>query len=333
MACIIGENRPLQQLSADFDIDPVCHSPRGACRLGRRTARGPGVFGIPGAALGYCQALFRYQGDAEAHSRFVHNELSRIHAPWAKSHEIYWGHRRAEPKELYLSNAMNPLVDNGRVPIVITGLDPARDEDEIRELLNLQAPVRRQETVLVRLVISSLDSIGPMSRIVAELVDRVATEKTPPAFWPLLQGDVGDDVWKALAHAIGDAWLYMNVAVNPWTPLSKETKITSQVTVAQVPVGLACGITADGTVQIEPGQLAGFDEGARYNMEEYLTQVSLTVDVPPTIILLGPTKPTWTDEQNALRVAQTLPHLRRALEGLWNKVAPAVRDSVWALPA
>ena len=63
MGCAIASNKPLQRLQIDLEIPAQCNSSRGDCKMSleRKNCREDEGFimGGLGAAIGYCQGLFR----------------------------------------------------------------------------------------------------------------------------------------------------------------------------------------------------------------------------------------------------------------------------------
>lgn len=248
MACKIAENRPLSLLRQEIGLPNQCHSLREDCIHGYERHTGEYIMGIPGAALGYCQALFNRDGGPEIHTKKVTALLSEIGAPWAKSHELFWGNRRDESASEFVAQGMRPLWGSGRVPILITELDPARNIETIESIIGTTPAVHPGEVILLRLVLSGEESVRQAVTLVKRLLYASRTDCEMPKWWPLFQSDMKVDAWKHFKHLLGDDWRFANLAVNPFVPLDVFGHLHEQITVAQVPVGLASGISTNGTV-------------------------------------------------------------------------------------
>ena len=155
-----------------------------------------------------------------------------------------------------------------------------------------------------------------------------------PRWWPLFQGDLTVYQWSRLKGSLESAWKFVNIAVNPFCRPDVFETIREQITVAQVPVGLADGIHSDGTIELALGmvRLTGATDCPRYSLLEYMTKL-LSLDVAPTLIVLGPSLPTWSNAINQERVGQLIPVLRVGCDILWNGLSRSRRNMVWALSA
>jgi hypothetical protein len=333
MGCHLAENGPLKRLRDDLGFPDQCHSLRPRCIEGFEPRKGSAVLGAPGAVIGYCQALFNYAGNPAAHTRRVVRLLNEIEAPWANSHELFWGFRRDESPSAFVQRGITPLLGNGRVPIVITGLDPARDKSTIESILATDPVIYSGETILVRIILGNDDSIFPAAEIITRLLKNSIASKEMPKWWPLLQTNFNVSQWKRLRNLLGSAWKYVNVAVNPFGSADVVDFAAQQLTIAQVVLGGAAGIFDDGHIQLAPGvKVFGSSDAALYSLDDYARQLS-TLEIAPTLIVLGPSAPDWTDRDNKRRIAKFLPILRRACDQLWNGIQPMRREAVWKLAA
>lgn len=333
MACHIAANPPLARLRAFLGLPEQCHSFRPRCAMGLEAGPKAWTLGAPGAAIGYCQALFGRAGVAAEHTRHVLRLLQEIDAPWANSHEMFWGHIGDEPPEQFLVGGMTPLVGSGRVPVLITSLDPAADGTVIDSIFAAQPPICPGETVLVRLVLERDGAVAAAASLMRRLVDRAVSDHEMPTWWPLWQSPASVDVMVRLKSALGELWKYANVAVNPFTPNEVHSLVGDQLTVAQVVVGAADGIASDGQVTLAAGMtISGAAPLASYSLPAYFEKLS-DLETPPTLILLGPSRPSWTDGMNQERIAKLLPHLHSACTHLWHRIEKNRRDQVWRMSA
>jgi len=321
MVCGIAENLPLQKLSADLGEHPRCHSRRGHCVRGLSAADENAALGAPGAAIGYCQALFTYAGDPKRHSEKVSALLLDAGAPWARSHELYWSFRGSEEPVDFVTSAMTPLRQAGRVPVLITRLDPAEDLDEIRAVFGTTVPLARGETILVRLVLGSEASLGPAVELLRDLVTQAKRSSAMPQWWPLFQSGYSAMTWARLAVLAGPAWKYVNLAVNPFTDASVLDRFPEQITVAQLPIGLADGIGIDGNVRLAKGMaISGANGRSEWSLPSFFTDLAQR-GLAPTLIVLGPSLPDWSDAMNATRIMRFVPALKEACSILWSRVS------------
>ena len=335
MVCKVADHKPLVSLREELGLTPQCHSLRDRCIHGYMRQTGDYTMGIPGAALGYCQALFNRAGGPEIHTEEVTRLLSEIDAPWAKSHELYWGNRQDETPAQFVEEGMRPLWGSGRVPILITELDPAKDMEIINSIVAAKPAVYPGEVVLIRLALSSQDSISPAVDLVNRLLSESLSTRTMPAWWPLFQSGMDVAGWGNFKEQLGDAWKFMNLAVNAFTPSDVFEYVREQVTVAQVPVGLAEGISADGTIQMAKGMVRLTNapgECASYSLPDYMERLT-TLETAPTLIVLGPSLPEWDEATNQKRIAALLPHLKAGCDKLWGSLAESHRDMIWGLAA
>jgi hypothetical protein len=333
MACRIADNKPLAKLSRELGISPRCHGKRRECIQGFQTHDGAFVMGAAGAAIGYCQALFANTGNARQHTEKLQRLLREIEAPWCESHELQWGYRLNASAGDFVSNACAPLLGSGRVPILITALDPARHADELRTILASAPALPDSESILVRVILNSTDSVTAITEILRKLVADARTQGRMPKWWPLLQGTISRPQWSALKASLGTDWNYVNVAVNPFVADDVYAEVESQITVAQIPVARSEGIHSDGEVQLHPSvRILGAAGDATYSMAKFAEKLA-RLPVAPTVIVLGPSQQDWSDEENQERTAAILPLVRQMCDQLWSELTPQRREQVWKLAA
>ncbi len=334
MACEIAANEPLSRLRDDLGLAHQCHSIRVKCFKGLSRRSSELALGVPGAALGYCQALFNYSGSPSDHSMKVARCLSEINAPWSQSHELYWGYRTGESPEGFMEAGMRPLLGSGRVPVVITGLDARDDFALIDRIVSSRPPVVPGETVLVRIVLKSNHSAKSAASLVTRLVDKAEQNAEMPPWWPLFQSDGPVDLWNGVRRELGERWRYVNVAINPFTPKGIAEFIGEQVTVAQTPIGLARGMSDEGTIRLEPGMvISGAPDSGEWRFDEFMRTLLEVCSAVPTLIVLGPSLPSWSDKDNIERIQRFLPLLRKACAMLWRGLSASRQEEVWRLSA
>jgi hypothetical protein len=333
MGCHLAENAPLKKLSSELDLPLQCHSFRRGCRQGLSQPTGEVALGAPGAVLGYCQALFGLRQGAAEHSTFVRDTLREINAPWWASHELFWQHKGDREAGEFLDAALQPLLGSGRIPVVITGLDPAADSFAIEEILDARPACAAGETILFRLPLKSVESIPVAVALLHRLLDRAREEGVMPAWWPLFQANFAPTSWQAFRSAAGSAWSYANVAVNPFTHPESFDVVRSQVTVAQLPIGLAEGMSETGQIHLAPGMvISGAPDGASWNINDYANTLR-QLPMAPTLIVLGPSLPEWTDDMNRQRLLRFLPLLQDACTRIWKGLPAKRRDLILGLAA
>jgi hypothetical protein len=333
MVCSIADNTPLKKLERELNIRPRCHGKRRECIQGFETSVGDFVLGLPGTALGYCQALFNNAGDPFTNTEQVLKFLKEIQAPWSHSHELFWGYRNDEMPAQYVEKGIKPLIGTGRVPILITGLDPRNDRTEIESIMSTCPAVPENETVLLRTILSDEESLDQITQIIRNQLQASRLSGKMPKWWPLLQGNLTAAEWERLEQKLGADWAYVNVATNPFVSHEAFQFLRDQITVAQIAVGSAVGILSDGTIELpKTMRLTGAPEQAVYSLPQYVQQLSELL-LPPTLIVLGPSQPGWSDTQNQDRIAKLLPLLRKACDDLWKSLSANRRDEVWKMAA
>lgn len=333
MVCSINDNRPLKKLEKELNLPPRCHGKRRECIHGFETTDGDFVMGLPGTALGYCQALFNYTGHPATHTKKVIRLLTEIEAPWSNSHELFWGHRDTETPGEFVEQGTQPLLGTGRVPILITGLDPRFHRQELEEIMATTPALPKNETLLLRTILTGENSTREIASIIRNLLFEARSTETMPKWWPLLQGDLSAHEWERLRNELGTDWNFTNVAVNPFVSDDVREIVQEQITVAQIPVGLAEGIHADGRIEIPHGmKITGASDGAFYSLPEFASML-VTLPLSPTLIILGPALPDRSDLDNQKRLATLLPLLRITCDKLWDGLTPQRREEVWKLTA
>lgn len=334
MACRIAENEPLKRLRGEFNLPPQCHSLRtDDCIHKLDKPKGNYAMGVPGAALGYCQALFVKKENPKEHTQKIISLLSSINAPWFKSHELFWGNRTTETVGEFISKSVEPLLGSGRMPILISPLNPNIDYSTIKEIINANPLMFEGETTLLRIVLTDKHSVEAAANLMIEVLKNARTSGQMPKFWLLLQGQLSNSDWQHLKNLLGDDWQYVNIAVNPFTTDGLPDFCWEQVTVAQVVLGHKEGINENGTIQLPMGmKIAGANDGAEYNIFEYFSKLD-QLDVAPTLIILGPSLPEWSDEYNLKRIEQLLPLLKKSCNQLWRALSDKKKEMVWELTA
>lgn len=333
MACRIADNKPLAKLSQELGLMQKCHSRRLSCIQGLELPSTDFVLGVSGAAIGYCQALFSNAGDPSLHTQKVQRLLREIEAPWHKSHELQWSYRNNATAKDFISGACAPLLGIGRVPILITSLDPAREGNELKAILETVPTVPESETILVRVVLSGTESAVAVGIMLQDMLAKARAQRRMPNWWPLLQGSIPVRDWKMIKTMLGKDWDYVNVAVNPFISADVFTEVESQITVAQIPVAKAEGIHTDGHVQIHSTvKFLGATDNASYSMPEYAGRLSC-LPTAPVLIVLGPSEQDWSDGENQERISNLLPLVHQVCDQLWNKLTPRRRNEVWRLSA
>jgi hypothetical protein len=317
----------------DLGISPQCHSFRENCVRKYSTAASDGVFAAAGAAIGYCQALFDRKNTPGEHTDYVNQQLALINAPWPNSHELFWGYRDRWKADEYLTDAIKPLCGRGRVPILITGLDPAYQEDEIQTILRTSPPVVPGEPVLIRLLLSDSRSIDSAANLLLKLFEAAQKSRMMPTWWPLFQGDLSEQKWTLFKKSLGDLWRYSNLAINPFVPKESLAVIWEQVTVAQLPIGLESGIQDDGIVSLVPGmRVTGIRDIWTYSFFKFMDDIR-SLKISPTLIVLGPSSPDWPSEWNTLRVKKFIPLLIEGTKILWQRLGKERQEALLKLPA
>lgn len=319
MACRIADNPALERLRADIGADRLCHSQRVDCIRRLPRAENEGFYGIAGAFMGYCQALFALKGSRASNTERITALLERENLPWARSHELFHGHRRELTVGEFVTQAAAPLRHFGRVPILISGLDPDADAEEVQEIFSSPAQVIPGETILVRLVVRSDASFEALEKLLRRLVDTASRERQMPRWWPLIQSGGSPAQWSALRKRLGPLWRYVNIAVNPFTPSDQWEILADQIMVTQFVVPHSRDITGDGDVRVTEGmKIAGAPPEASYNICEMIAAAG-GLRSWPTAIFLGPALDCWSDDENANRVAKAVRIFTAEVERQWSQ--------------
>lgn len=336
MACKIAINSPLRNLMGFLGVSSHhCHSLRETCIHHLEQIGNDEMFyGSLGAIVGYCQALFNKLPESAAaeNTRKVTTLLEEAGMPFPKSHELFFGHKN--PKETvqeFLDESTRPLRGIGRVPILITGLQTSQNGDMeiIKSITETGINIIPDETALIRILIDDTDmSLNKTADLIFDLIKKAEAEKKMPQWWPLLQGDISPATWKKLKEKLGEYWKFTNVAINPFC--SVPDFVMDQVTVGQLVVGAAEGVSEE-TIRLAPGmKILGARDEEAYEVEKYFSQLGFLAHVP-TIIVLGPSLPQWSDDDNKARLSALLPLLRGHCEKLW-KIGERFGE-VWQLAA
>lgn len=317
MVCRIADNPALDRLRSDIGAERLCHSQRIDCIHRLPRAEEAGYYGIAGAFLGYCQALFSLRRPYADNTNRIIALLESESLPWARSHELFYGHKGDGPVADFVTSAAAPLRDLGRVPILITGLSPSADRAALREVFGAVAEVVPGETILVRMVVSDDESFAALEALVRGLVDEAVRSQTMPRWWPLIQSGGTARQWADLKARLGPLWTYMNVAVNPFSPEDHWEVVADQIMVAQFVVPHARDIDEDGSARLSEGmQISGALAGASYNIRHLVQRVG-ALPSWPTAIFLGPTLDGWSDRDNLDRVAKAVRVFIDEIETLW----------------
>ena len=333
MACKIAENLPLSKLAKSLGVPVRCHGRRHACIQNLAMESEDVVLGAAGAVLGYCQALFQPSATATEHTLKVSRLLAEIRAPWAQSHELFLGHRGRQTTTGFVSDAFEPLRGTGRVPILITGLDPAGDAAELAEVIAARIPVPESQTVLVRVVLKSPGSIDAAAQLLLRMVAEAKATRRLPLWWPLLQSPLPVAEWRRLRALLGEVWAYTNIAVNPFADEALYDEAPEQITVGQIAVGKSEDICSDGRISLAPEmKILGSESIGAYSLHGFLERLG-KLPVVPTLIVLGPSQPGWNDAANQERLVKLLPLLRAGCDKLWHALTPERREQVWQLAA
>ncbi|MBE2284579.1 MAG: hypothetical protein IAE77_14070 [Prosthecobacter sp.] len=344
MACSVANNTPLKRLEAELNLPKRCHGRRAHCIKGFEAAPADSILGMPGTAIGYCQALFPRETSAKEHTKKVSRLLDEIQAPWANSHELFWGYKQDQSPAPYVNDATAPLVGVGRVPIIITGIDPATGAQDIDELIQTHPNLAPEETILFRIVLNDEVSVEAAAHLMRSILERARATRSMPRWWPLLQAQFGAHLWEKLAHLLGDDWQFANVGVNPFVPQDAFEFCFPQITVGQIVVGGVDDIASDGTISVPSSMpiLGASDARRSYHLPSFVRMLMneelLGGDrsggiLSPTVIVLGPCQDGWSDLVCQKRLSRLLPHLRDASDVLWSKLSVERRQAVWQMDA
>lgn len=312
----------LERLRKVAGASPQCHSSRPHCQLGYNQDEDRStVLGIQGAAVGYCQGLLnKREGDTpEDHTVYFTEQLKSLGAPFYESHELLITQKpRDMSVEEFVRSAAKPLLVEGRVPILITDYDTKADYSKIREIFDSPSPVKRGESILVRMVVDSEDSVDLAARLINETVQVVKSEQKVPSWWPLLQSgrNFGVEEWNKLHDRVGSNWDYVTLAVHPFsTDMLDDYK--QNVIVAQWLVGRPKRTYPNGDVNLHTTNCMVSNGNSQYNIYEFGRQLRES-GLNPTSILCGGSLPSWTEEENRKRLELYLPHFQDTVKSIWN---------------
>jgi hypothetical protein len=244
--------------------------------------------------------------------------------PWPKSHEIFYGHKGDLSSSSFIDGAAGPLIDGGRLPVFITGLDPSMESEGVREIFESQPSISAQ-TMFVRLQLKSRASIAAAANLLVSLVEQARMQRQLPRFWPLFQGDLSVSDWQRFVSECGSNWQYAAVAVNPFVSTDVLALLKDQIAVAQIPIGAAEGVNQDGRIVL-PGDmniLGTSGKEAEYYLSTFVRNLAIIDNSPPVLIVLGPALQGWTHEESCQRLERFNPLLRLACRNLWGHLTPA----------
>lgn len=332
MVCRVADNPALEKLRRDLGLKRSCHSRRSDCVRLLPKPTEPGYYGISGAFMGYCQALFQQIGSYEQNTSRIMKLLGNANLPWSRSHELYLGHRRTHSIQYFVEEAARPLTKLGRVPILITGID-VNEYDLVTEILNSKISVVSGETVLVRLTVESVASGKSAVQLVSRLFGEAQSNQRMPRWWPLLQASEGTSIWHDIREELGELWQYVNVAINPFTDERVSEIVRDQTTVCQIVVTGLADVTEEGEVRISEGMsIYGAEIGDRYHIGEMVLRLA-EFDSWPTCIFLGPTLPHWSDEENLERTRRSVVAFANEARSLWDKSRLDRYAALWDMTA
>lgn len=325
MVCRVADNAPLEALRVHLDAPKGCHSQRVDCVHRLPRFDGEGYFGIAGAFIGYCQALFGMQGGHSDNTNHIAQLLSTAGLPWARSHELFLGHRtQTETVAEFVEAAAAPLKSLGRVPILITGLNVRGDRAMIDDILCSPVSVVPGETILCRVVAKGDADVLAVADVLLRLVRFAEAQGRMPQWWPLIQASSGDaHAWRQARSKLGSAWRFLNVAVNPYLDDDTFDSIRDQITVAQFIVPSHQDIASDGLVRLTSGMtISGASENAVYSIPRFMDRLG-GLNSWPTSIFLGPALPHWTEHENLRRTAAAVGCFVHNIQERWS--APSLK--------
>ncbi len=248
------------------------------------------------------------------HTQHVINQLQAIDAPQYLSHELYWNYHEQETVEEYINQAMEPLRGSGRVPVLLTSLDPAKDNKIILEIFATRpVALASGATMLVRLCLNSKESIAPAVELIKAILKECRKNKSMPIWWPLLQGDLNITGWKKLKQALGNDWKYVNIAMNPFMDQKVLEEFKEQTVITQFFIGEAKGINhKEGIITIHQRCDLGTNKLRKtYNLFNYCKKIKDN-KLNSVSIICGPSLPEWTIPQNRERLEKFLPLFKEA---------------------
>lgn len=296
----------------------------------------PGDDGKVHYLLGYCQGLFNQEGGSPPeHTNLVTRLLERVRAPMPKSHELFIGLKKRDVSiKEYLIAAAQPLLKDGRVPVIITMYDPATDMEKINELFSTPSPAAANHTILVRIGLGSRASFAPIAALMQQLHREAVRTGIMPQYWPLIQADFGVTEWQAFRAAVGEeVWKHVTIAATPFMPLETLKGLASNIAVYQFFVGRADDVKENGDVTVPRIACVGRAGSPRtYNVMAYaqsLVAFGLSAQVG---IVCGQSQG-WSQEENVERVRRYLPLLEQAVKTLWAREISEKVALYYAQPA
>ena len=319
MAHKLVESKPLNLLRKHLGINS------------NLSTSGKAALGEYGAVIGYCQGLFNNGSSPDNHTLKVLKNLEIIQAPRYKSHELYWDYRKNEPATEFFDRAMSPLIGSGRVPILITNLDPAKDLETINEIVSTNPRVHYNQTILFRIILNNTESINPAIDLIRLLLQKAKISKEMPIWFPALQANFSADGWDLLKEGLGNDWKYVNIAVNPFTPIEVLDKFSEQITIVQFLVGANNSIDKDGNAQIHSKMcVTGKKVNLSYNVFVYAKTLA-NHEIHAKNIICGPSLNVWGEEYNRKRLSKYLSVFKQATALLWPNLTLRSREELLAL--
>lgn len=262
---------------------------------------------------GYCQALTSIKTLPESHTRRFVEHLNHVGARYPNSHELALATKPPDLSfEEWVRQATLPFLEEGSgcVPVVITGLDVA--DQQVSEIFGAKRLL--SETVLVRVLVNE-HSIETAAALMRHLVSAVRERREVPGWWPLFQTSFGPESWRSFKAACAEDWRYGVVAINPFVEAASVEIIADQIGVAQLPIGHAEGI-GNSIIYMGPVRVTGAPHNARYYVDEYAATIR---GLPreegrpgPVLIVLGPSQPEFTDDDDIKRLRLGLECFRAA---------------------
>ena len=310
--CTLQEIKQLDSLRKKLGLEAVCNK--------------PGEEGKTHYVVGYCQGLFnqdqRLSDNPAVHTMRVRYLLEALNAPMPSSHELFVG---LKPRKMslgrYINQAMSPLSENGRVPVIITQYDPAKDRKRLDAVFSNTPLIGKENTKLVRMQLGSEASIKPTAEIIRSLYDQSVAARVMPNYWPLIQADgFKDEQWNALKAAVGsDIWEHVTVAATPFTAAQISDVVRDNVAVYQFFIGAPNGVHADGTVELNSKACVGngLTQG-NYNVFDYAHKLGEQGLEAQVGIVCGQSIH-YPQYENVGRVEKYLPLLRGAAKILWDR--------------
>lgn len=322
MVCKVADFTEIRELEKDLELKHTCQSARGACIQGFNMSQSEKTYGIVGTAIGYCQGLFNVEtgNSPKQHTEFITKMLQSMGFPWKNSHELIFNQKPdGWDLEEFMSDATKPLGGKGRVPILITELDPHSDKVEVDNIFyNTSSVGKEQSPILVRLSLNSQESIHATTNLINRIFENAMDEKQLPNFLPLLQSGEnfsGAD-WHKLKKDLGSNWKYAFLAAHPLsTEMLFDDGLKDNVKVAQWLVGKPGKINSNGDVGLHTLGCTTLQEGT-YNVLNYANQLNESGIEFPVNIVCGASLPNWSNKQNVDRLEKFLPLFKEGMKKL-----------------